>query len=115
MDTLGSFGSPAGGISPELQAAIQRRAGGNPSGTMGQTTQTAPTFNPAIQRPQVNPTNPTNPANPVSPIPAPTGALGSPPLSQGTGMGLPAESPESVLIIKALDARLRSLSKIQGA
>ncbi len=101
MNNLGSFGAATGGVSPELQAAIQRRAGGNPSGALGQTTQTAPTYNPTIQQPQVNP--------------APSGTSGSPPLPTGAGMGLPAESPESTLIIKALDQRLRSLSKIQGA
>ena len=99
----GSFGAPAGGMSPELQAAVQRRAGGNPSGPMGQTTQTAPTNNPQIQQPEVNPTS------------APSGVLASPPSLPGAGVGTPAESPETVLIVKALDSRLKSLSKIQGA
>jgi len=100
---LGQFGAAAGGVSPELQAAISRRAGGNPSGPLGQTTQTAPTFNPTIQQPEVNS------------VPAPVGgASGSPPPSpSGTGTGLPMNTPESELIIKALDSRLKSLSKIQ--
>ena len=90
-------------MSPELQAAIQRRAGGNPSGTLGQTTQTAPTFDPSIQQPSQPPQNP---------MPAPA-STPSPPT--GAGMGLPANSPESILCVKALDARLRSLSKIEEA
>ena len=101
----GSFGVAAGGVSPELQAAIQRRAGGNPSGPMGQVTQGAPTFDPSIQQPQ------------TSPIPAPSvGSSGPTSLpTGGTGMGLPANTPESELIVKALDSRLKALSKIQGA
>lgn len=103
----GSFGSVAGGISPELQAAISRRPVGNPSGPMGQTTQGAPTNNPSIQMP------------PTQPLPS--GGVGQsvPSTVMGgevpQGQGLPMNTPESELIIKALDSRLKSLSKIQGA
>lgn len=104
MDNTGSFGAAAGGVTPELQAAIQRRAGGNPSGATGQVTQGSPNYNPTIQPSQANS------------APAPSGALGSPPFTpSGTGAGLPANVPESELIIKALDSRLKALSKIQGA
>lgn len=101
----GSFGSATGGISPELQEAMSRRAGGNPSGTMGQTTQSAPTNNPEIQIP-------------TNSVPAPvagSGSVGLPPTppSAGTGIGVP--TAESELIVKALDSRLKSLSKLQGA
>lgn len=104
MDNTGSFGSAAGGMSPELQAAISRRAGGNPSGPMGQTTASAPTNDPTIQQPQVNS------------VPAPSVGPSVPTMSSGgTGTGLPMNTPESELIVKALDSRLKSLSKIQGA
>jgi hypothetical protein len=96
MQNTGSFGSAIGGMSPELQAAISRRAGGNPSGPMGQTSASAPTTDPTIQQ------------SPMS------GQMSVPSMPQGTtGMGMPANSPESQIIIKALDSRLKSLSKIQ--
>jgi len=104
MDNTGSFASATGGMSPELQAAVQRRQGGNPSGPMAQVTPTAPTFNPSTQVPN----------------PTPSPSAGSPGLTSsnpamGTGVGLPMNTPESELIIKALDSRLKALSKIQGA
>jgi hypothetical protein len=70
---------------------------------MGQTTASAPTNDPNVQQPQVS--------GSLS-MPQPQGMGGQP---QGMGGGLPAESSESSLIIKALDSRLKSLSKIQGA
>ena len=100
MDNTGSFGSAAGGMSPELQAAISRRAGGNPSGPMGQTTNSAPTNDPTIQQPQIQPSQ----VNPAS-----VGVPSSPRLSGGAG--LPINVPEAQLIIKALDSRLKSISK----
>ena len=101
MDNTGSFGAAAGGMSPELQAAIQRRQGGNPSGPMGQTTNSAPTNNPMIQQPQIQPSQ----VNPAS-LGVPSGS----PRPSG-GAGLPINVPEAQLIIKALDQRLRSISK----
>jgi hypothetical protein len=95
----GSFGAAAGGLSPELQAAIQRRAGGNPSGPLGQVTQGSPNFNPTTQIPNS--------------APAPLRHLGSPSMTTGSGAGLPADSSESKLIISALRERLKSLSDIQ--
>jgi hypothetical protein len=108
MNNLGSFGSAIGGMSPELQAAVSRRAGGNPSGPLGQTTQTAPTNNPAIQQ------------SPLGSTPAPVAgsrSVGLPPTppSAGTGPGLPMNTPESELIVKALANRLNTLGKLQGA
>lgn len=96
---LGSFGSATGGISEELKSAILRRQGGNPSGPLGATSNTAPTNNPLIQRPP-------GPMTPVPGTPPPT-SLGTP--------GLPPDSSEASLIVKALGGRLQSLSKIQGA
>jgi len=97
-NNTGSFGSATGGMSPELAAAMQRRAGGNPSGPMGQVSQGAPTANPATQVPNSAPAS----------INVPSQSSPS-----GDGMGLPTNTPESQLIIKALDQRLRSLSKVQ--
>lgn len=99
-NNTGSFGAAAGGVSPELQEAIQRRSGGNPSGPMGQVTATSPTFDPSTQRPSVAPQN----------LPQPNA-----PASQPTEGGLSMGSPESEIIIKALDSRLKSISKLQGA
>jgi hypothetical protein len=101
----GSFGAAAGGASPELIAAIQRRQ--TQGGTTGQVTQGSASYNPSIQQPQVS-GSPSMPSQPTQP----QGMSGQP---QGMGGGLPAESSESSLIIKALDSRLKSLSKIQGA
>jgi hypothetical protein len=101
-NNTGSFGSAAGGVSPELQAAIQRRAGGNPSGPMGQVTQGAPTYNPSTQ--------PSNSA--PAPVQGNSGQGLSIP-STGTGAGLPNESSEAKIIISALRERLKSLSDIQ--
>ena len=101
-NNTGSFGAAIGGMSPELQAAVQRRAGGNPSGTMGQTSNTAPTNNPQTQIPPSSPAPNPSPPNPVS-------------VGMGGGAGLPSGSDESSLIVKALTGRLQSLSKIQGA
>ena len=104
MDNLGSFGN--GQMSPELQAAISRR--GNSGGATNAVMTGAPTFNPSIQPSQAN----------SAPAPA-GGAFGSPPsspsLSSGTGVGLPANTPESELIVKALASRLSTLGKLQGA
>lgn len=92
MENTGSFGSAIGGMSPELAEAMQRRGGqGNP---MAQVSNSAPTANPAIQAPSPLP----------SPQGSPAGALG--------GAPLPEQTPESQIIIKALDGRLKSLSKL---
>lgn len=104
----GSFGN--GQASPELLAAIQRRQ--TPGGPTNAVMTSAPGFDPTQQ--------------PVSPTPASSASVGSPPSPQsvgvglpnpsgGTGTGLPMNTPESELIVKALDSRLKSLSKIQGA
>lgn len=93
MQNTGSFGAATGGMSPELTEAIQRRAGGNQGGATAQVTQSAPTFDPSTQMPSA----------PTSMSP-----LGLPP-QQGT----PEGDMESKIIIKALDSRLKSLSKVQ--
>ena len=104
----GSFGSATGGMSPELQAAISRRAGGNPSGTTGQVTQGSPTFDPTIQQPQSSPMS----------APASVGVQ----MPQGMGGEAKLPTPETELIVRALAQRLSQFppykpqtpSKIQG-
>lgn len=93
----GSFAAATGGMSPELQAAITKRAGGNPSGPMAQTTASAPTNNP-----QVPPSSPS--LNPIIPAETPQTAVGS-------SAGLPGGNTESKIIIQALKGRLEALSK----
>lgn len=88
MENTGSFGS-AIGMSPELQEAISRRGG---SGTSA-VSQSAPGFNPATQPSQPMP----------APQGSPSGSLGKSPM--------PTNSPESHIILKALDNRLKALSK----
>jgi hypothetical protein len=82
------------GISPELQEAIQRRQGqgGQPMQGQPQPTQTPP-------QPGFNPV---------------TGGVEA--QSQPSqGGGLPMQTPESLIIIKALDTRLKSISKQEEA
>ena len=110
MDQTGNFGAAAGGISPELQAALSRRQNpGANSGAMGQVTQGAPTFDPSIQ--------PGTPPTGGAPMPG-----GQPPMPGGDPMAqapaapsLPFDASEASVIIKAMDSRLKSLSKLQGA
>ncbi len=95
MNETGSFAGVLGNT-PALQEAISRR--GNTGGATNAVSQSAPNFNPNAQ--------------PPSPVTAP--APGSPPFS-GAVAGLPAGSSEATLILKALQERLRTLSKIQEA
>ena len=108
MENTGSFGAAAGGISPELQAAIQSRGQG---GATAAVTQGAPNFNPATQPPA--------PATGAVPGGAPMGGQPMPPEVQGqeigpTAAGLPFDSGEAKLIIQALTNRLKALSNLQG-
>ncbi len=103
MDT-GSFGAAGGGISPELQEAIARRQGSQTQAV----TQGSANFKPAIQpatppppRAMQMPQGGNMPFNPVS---------GQPEATQAPTMGIP-QTPESQIIIKALDGRLKSISK----
>lgn len=96
----GSFGSAIGGMSPELAAAVSRRSGSNPSGPMGQVSNSAPTADPTTQMP---------PPSTGMPPQAPTG-----PSMPGLSQGLPSPS-ETEIILKSLDSRLKSLSKVQEA
>lgn len=104
----GSFGN--GQASPELLAAIQRRAGGNPGGPMAQTMTSAPTNNPQTQIPNSG----------MAPSAGSSNGLTSTVPSGGTmpgvqSQGLPINTPESELIIKALSSRLASFSKQEEA
>jgi len=93
MDNTGSFGSAIGGMSPELQAAISRR-GSQGGGATSQVSNAATTVNQATQ--------------PSQPLPQPQG-------SPAGGLGnsaMPMNTPEANIIIKALDGRLKALSKL---
>ena len=95
--STGSFGN--GQASPELLAAIQSRAGGNPGGPMAQTMTSAPTNNPTTQLP---------PTTPASASPTTQNLPGA-----GNGVGaIPQPKSEAQIIISALDSRLKSLSKV---
>lgn len=104
---MAAFNSPAGGGGSSIQAAMSRRglSGGSPIQT--QQGPMAPGFDPnTAQQP---------PVAPQQGLPAPTGgqvpaqAPQQPAQPQATAMGL--QTGESTLIIKALDARLKSLSE----
>lgn len=92
----GSFGAAAGGVSPELMAALQRRQTGG--GATSAVTNGAPTMDPQTQPPMPGGAPVSNPAMGAAPQP-----------------GLPMDSSESSIILKALDSRLKAISKIQGA
>lgn len=97
----GGFGAPAGGISPALQAAIQRRpAAPNAGNPLNQVTQGAPTFDPNTQVP-------TSPQMP--PATPPPGMQTQTPLS--TSMIDPGETK---IILQALKSRMDAISRIQG-
>lgn len=86
MENRGSFGAAIGG--DPLQAAMAARSTGQ-AGATQQVSPAAATFDPATQLPQGSP--------------QPTGAMPQP--------EMPFQSPESTMIIKALDSRLKALSK----
>lgn len=108
MDT-GSFGAAAGGITPELQAAIQRRAGASSMPVSGG----APTFNPSTQPPQP-PTAPAPGGAPVSNLPQPPVGPGATVPGQ-TQPALPFDSTESKMILQALSNRLKAGTDVQKA
>lgn len=90
MQSTGSFGAAIGGMSPELQAAMQRRAGSPSAPTSAQVSNSAPTANPMPQIPQ-----------------------GAPPAPQGIGQTSSTQPPsESVIIVKALGDRLKRLADL---
>lgn len=92
----GSFGAAAGGMTPELQAAMQRRAGGgNPT---AQVTNSAPTANPQPQAPQ-------------PPMQQPSGPVSSPAPVEPGGGGMTTPTTEASTILKAMSNRLNMLSK----
>lgn len=96
---MGNFGSAIGGGDP-IQEAMSRRGMG--VGVTQQVSPASPNFD--------------QQATPVSgvgqaPSPVPQGT----PLSTGTSQGLPPGSFEAETIVKALDSRLKTLSKIDEA
>lgn len=100
----GSFASAIGGASPELQAAMQRRAGSQQVPAASQVSNTAPTNDPSTQ--QSAPITAQAPSM-SAPSAAPAGGSPSP--------QIPFESPEAKMIVGSLGNRLKSLSKLQGA
>jgi hypothetical protein len=101
MDNLGSFGAAAGGMSPELQEAMQRRAGGPTAGTSAQVTQGAPGASPMPQgAPQ---------GMPPQGLPPQMGTA-----TGNQGPAIPIDSSEAKIIIQALTTRLKALSGMQA-
>ena len=98
-NNLGSFGAATGGLSPELQAAIQSRAGGVPASS--QVTNSAPTANPETQAP--------NPMTGAPPMPQQTASASAP------QPNLPFDASEAKIILSAMGTRLKALSKLAGA
>lgn len=98
----GSFGGPAGGISPELAASIQRRQ--TQGGATSAVTAGAPTFDPTTQ--------PAQPPTGQVPAMPPVGGTPAASLPQPA---IPFESPEAKMIVGSLSTRLKALSKLQGA
>lgn len=91
-----AFGSPIGGGGDAIQQAMARRGmGAGP--IQNQQSPTAPTFNPAVQQPQVKPVSGAQ----VPPVPA---APTTPEQPQVSAMG--PVNPNDTLIIKALAAKL---------
>lgn len=106
--STGSFGSAAGGMSPELQAAISRRAGDQGGSPLNQVTQGAPTANPQTQAPA-----------PMAGVPpsgaAQPGLSGSPmPPDQNAQNGVPFGSAEAKMILGSLSNYLKSITKFHG-
>lgn len=95
-NNTGSFGAAAGGISPELQAAIQRRVG--QGGVTDQVTQSSPNAQPM-------------PSTPPSSIPA--SSTPQIPTGGATGGQTGTErDDDAALILKAMSERLKSQNKI---
>ncbi len=94
MENTGSFGGAAGGISPDLRAAMQQRVG--QGGTTQQVTQGSPNATPMPPPPQGNPQM----------VPsAPTGGQG----------GSSQRVDDAHIILKAMAGRLKSQEKIAEA
>ena len=110
--STGSFGNPAGGMSPALQEAIQRRSGGQ-QGPMNAVTQGAPTFDPTTQ--------PAQP--PQGQISQPQPQMGAQPMGQPApdqsqsqaGPATPFDPAELKMITGALTGRLKLIGGIQEA
>lgn len=98
MDSTGSFGAASGGISPELQAAMQRRP--TSGGATSQVTQGAPGFDPTTQPAQA----PTNQA----PMGGQTAQATMP-----SQPNMPFDPAELKMITGSLTNRLKLLGNIQ--
>ncbi len=97
-NSSGSFGAVTGGGGNAIAEAMQDR--GMDASVLNQVTPTAPTA-PERGLPQSVGATP----------PSATQRTGLPP--QGMPGGLPPNSTESSIIVKSLDSRLKSLSKLQ--
>lgn len=85
----GQFMTPAGGVSPALQEALQRRQGGGQQPATAAVGSGAPTFDPTTQ----------------PPAPPTAGVPGQPPVNPGISQG-PKPTDNDTLIIKALSTKL---------
>jgi len=92
MDNQASFGSGSAllGGTDALTEAMQRRQSGS-----GQVSSAAPTYNPQ-----------------TAPVTPPTSSAGVSPSSTQSVPGMTPNVGESTIIIKALESRLKSLSKL---
>jgi len=92
----GSFGAAIGGMSPELQAAMQRRPAGAAVPPTSQVSNTAPTADPTTQMP-LAPTASAATAGAPQGAPSPT---------------MPFDSSEAKIILSAMGGRLKALNSL---
>jgi len=104
MENTGSFGSAIGGLTPELQAAMQSRQGNPNAGATSQVSNTAPTSDPSSQVPPMQGGMPPQ-------AQAPQQASQQAPLSPS---GLPFDPSDAKIILGAMGGWLKTLSKSAG-
>lgn len=102
----GSFGAPAGGISPALQQVITQHQQGQYIPTTSQITNGSP----------MSPTAPQPASDPTKKSPIPSGNTLPNTAIQGqtdNAAPMPFESPEAKMIVGALTNRLKTLTEMQ--
>lgn len=104
--STGSFGAASGGITPELQAALQRRS---TAGATGAVTQGAPGYDPTTQ-----PATPPTAQAPMPPQSAQQSVLPQTAPEQAAPT-MPFDPAELKQIVGALTGRLKLLGGIQQA
>lgn len=95
MDNTGSFGAAIGGMSPELQAAMQRRQG--QGGATAQVSNTAPTMDPTTQ--------------PAQPATAPTASADTASAPPPATPGMPFDPSTIKMIVGSFSHVLKSMTK----